>query len=602
MAMVKFLKNVLLNVVSLLLAMVVFLTLLLLFVLFTLGEEKESLAEGTVLVLDLNMTLNDSPSQADLSAWLQEILEDGIRKVSVREIVQLLDDAGADEKISCLVVKGSLNSENYGSGLPAVMEVGRAITRFRETGKRVYAWLEVPEVRDYLLAACADEIHMSPSGMLAWNGLGLQGFFISEFLQRNGVRVHVYQAGKYKGAADTFERQDFSPELREQWQRILQDQWQLITKSVAKARGISEESLNQISQQTGILDPQQAQSAGMVDYVSYFDEFLDVLKDPQSGEIRQISMERYASIREESSRKFVSRQGAIAIVYIEGDIVAGESVYPMCGGDTYSREIRMLREDPSVKAVVIRVNSPGGVAYAGEQIAREIALTSQVKPVVASMGTYAASAGYMVVAPAQVIFTDAATLTGSIGAFMLFPDFEQVATEYGVRSEQITTGPYAGMFSLMKSPTVQERAVFERLLHSLYGEFLEIVMKGRNLSREEVNAVADGQIWTGADAVRNRLADRLGGLDDAIQYARQACGDGKNRLQVVEFPSRLSGEELLAQLFSDSSWPKPLSYEETRHLKKWLPDFAKSQLSAVRLLRTHQKHTVYSRLPFWLED
>jgi protease-4 len=606
MAMLNFFKSVLTCVVSSLLSMAILFALLLFSALVVLviieGGKEKTLDEGTILVLDLNMTLSDTPSQGDLSAWLREVFEDGSRTASVREVVQLLREAAADEKISSLVIKGSLISENYGSGLPAVMEVGRAISHFRETGKKVYAWLEVPEVRDYLLATHADEIHLSPSGVLQWNGLKIQGVFLSEFLQRNGIRVHVYQAGKYKGAADTFERQDFSPELREQWQRILDEQWGFIVGSVASARGISAEKLRHISQEIGILEPQLAQQSGMVDHVSYFDEFLDMLRDSHGGEIHQVTMEQYASILQDKSVSSTQEQDSIAVVYIEGDIVAGESVYPMCGGDTYSREIRRLREDPTVKAVVIRVNSPGGVAYAGEQIAREIALTSQVKPVVASMGTYAASAGYMVVAPARTIFTDASTLTGSIGAFMLFPDFEQIATEHGVSSEQIVTGPFAGILSPLKSPTPQERAVFERLLHNLYGEFLGIVMKGRNLSKEQVDAVAQGQIWTGEDAVHNGLADQLGGLEDTIQHVRQICGDTKGRLQIVEFPGRLSNEEMLAQLLGGTTWPDPLSHEKVKYLQKWLPNLAKSQLSTLRLLRTHQKHTIYSRLPFGVED
>ncbi len=586
-------------------------TVLLLFLLFCVclalltRESPRSLQSNSLLVLDLNLDLRDSPAQSDLSGILMEALTGGSQSNGLYEWIRLLEKAATDEKIVGLVLKGSFSTENYASGYPVVLELGKALQHFRKKGKKVYAWLETPQIRDYLLASYADEIHISPSGLLSWNGLGVQGVFLTEFLERNGVRVNVFQAGKYKGATDMFQRREFSQEQREQWQRILDGQWRVITEKVAINRKVSMEGLNRLSRQVGILDSQEAKSAGLVDHVSYFDEFLERLKVGGSGEIHQITREDYIELRMKSKPVGKPHNAhKIAVVYIEGDIVAGESIYPMAGGETYAREIRRLREDPSVKAVVIRVNSPGGVAFAGEQIAREVALTRSVKTVIASLGTYATSAGYMVAAPSQLIYADPTTLTGSIGAFMLFPDFEQTAQDYGITSDRITTGPFGGALSFLKTPSTQERAIFERLLHGLYGDFLNIVMNGRGLSLEEVSTLAEGQLWSGEEATLNKLADRLGGLDDAIQYARFMCGDVQSKLVIQEFPQRRSSAELLDELFAGQPMVDPLSAQHIAFKSsQWLPSGVRNtSLSLMRFFNGHRNQNIYSRLPFWLEE
>lgn len=576
------------------------------------GGERMSVRDNSLLVLDLGVSINDSPGGSGLNEVMEQMLGgERATRVSLREMVQTLHAAAEDSRIRGLVITGSLVADNYGSGYAALREVRAAMAKFQASGKRVYAYMQAPALKDYFLISGADEIHISPSGFLPWNGLAAEGVFLSEFLERNGVRVHVFEAGDFKGAADMFKRQDFSPNNRSQLQRIIDNRWQYILDTVAVSRNVQSETLRKLGDQAGILDPAEALQAGLVDAVSHYDQFLQALNQDIPG-FEQVVYGDYASTIDTSKVKRSGLGGGdrsrIAVVYMEGDIMVGESVYPVVGGDVYSREIRKLREDPLVKAVVIRVNSPGGAAFAGEQIAREVELTSKEKPVVVSLGSIAASAGYMIAAPANVIIAEPATLTGSIGAYLLFPDFEQLGADYGIYSDSVVTGPLANLTSVMKAPSAREQVIFERFLNDVYQQFLQVVEKGRKLPREELAKVADGKIWTGQEAVEIGLADRLGGLQDAIALAQELAGMNGEGLEVTEFPAELTGRELFEEIFGDKKTEPLAAAFETQRLGiqpltwNFLPVSMRQAARAFYLTTVDHHHgKVYARLPFWLE-
>lgn len=601
--MKNFFKRVLFNIAT---AVVTFgiLTLLLIVLVTVMGSgEPRRVEENSVLVLDLGISINDSPGGAGLNEWLGQALGAGaIPRVSLRDMLLGLETAAEDSHITALVIKGSLISDNYGSGYAALREVRAAIEQFRLSGKRVYVYTQAPAIKDYYLVSGADEIHLNPAGLFQWNGLATEGVFLSDFLQRNGIRMHVFEAGEFKGATDMFKRDDFSVQNREQLQRILEGRWNEILNTVVAARSVTFEELRRLSEQVGLLDPNEALQAGLVDAVSHYDQFLEALEQDLPG-YAQITFTDYLAIHDTGSlqKNKGGSKARIGVVYMEGDIMIGETVYPVVGGDSYSRAIREMREDPLVKAVVLRINSPGGAAYAGDQIAREVELTSKEKPVVVSFGALAASAGYLIAAPANVILTEPTTLTGSIGAFLMFPDMEQLGLDYGVHSDSVMTGPLANLTSILKQPTARERVIFERFLDNVYQQFLNVVEKGRKLSREELGEVAEGRLWSGREAVENGLADRLGGLQDAIQLARELAGVNGESLEITEFPTKMTGMEWLEELFGGSQ-QEPLASLNQRWLTHFVPSsMQQAARSFLLLTHNHSNGKVYARLPFWLE-
>lgn len=601
--MKNFLKRVLFNVASLVVTFGILVLLLVVLVVVMGNGEPRRVEENTVLVLDLGVSINDSPGGAGFNEWLGQAMGTGVMpRLSLREILLGLETAAEDPQVTALVLKGSLISDNYGSGYPALREVREAVETFRLSGKRVYAYVEAPAIKDYYLVSIADEIHLNPAGFVAWNGLSTEGIFLADFLARNGIRMHIFEAGEFKGAADMFQRNDFSEGNREQLQRILDIRWSEVLNTVAAARSVTPEELRRLSEQVGLLDPNEALKEGLVDAVSHYDQFLDALNQ-DLPDYAQITFSDYLAIHDSGSSQNHKGGGKarIGVVYLEGDIMIGETVYPVVGGEAYSRAIREMREDPLVKAVVLRINSPGGAAYAGDQIAREVELTSQEKPVVVSLGALAASAGYLVAAPANVILAEPATLTGSIGAFLMFPDIEQLGREYGMHSEAVMTGPLANLTSVLKQPSARERAIFERFLEDVYQQFLNVVEKGRKLSREELDQVAEGRLWSGREAVENGLADKLGGLQDAIQLARELSGVNGESLMITEFPAKLTGMEWLEELFGGKE-QEPLASLNQKVLAHFLPpSLHQATRSFLLLTRDHRQGKVYARLPFWLE-
>jgi protease-4 len=432
--------------------------------------------------------------------------------------------------------------------------------------------------------------------------------------------------GRFKAAVEPFTRRDMSPENRAQTRSYLDDMWSEVKRGIAESRGVDTVALQSIVDAQGIILPADAKTARLVDRVAYFDEVLadleqlagvrrppgDSAKGDEKREGRdalldrprlpQVTMEEYAPIATTAARR-TGADHAIAIVYAEGDIVDGSGGSGLIGGDALARELRRVRTDSKIKAMVLRVNSPGGSATASETIRRELALIGRTKPVVVSMGTVAASGGYWISTASTRVFAEPNTITGSIGVFSLVPNFKSLANRQGITFDTVTTGRFADMFTVTRPRTPEEMAVLQRSVDAVYDAFIERVATSRKLSPDSVRAVADGRVWSGADAMRIGLVDSLGGLDAALRSAvaqAKITGD----YDVREYPRPQGAGDMLAELLG--STPEPVARIDAEAARLFPGNnaahgFARDIVRELSLLLSHDDpRGVYARMPFVL--
>eukprot|EP01031_Cornospumella_fuschlensis_P045988 gene45988-56284_t len=381
------------------------------------GGEKAapSFERGSYLVFDLSANISDAPPQVDLSAFTGSHTS----TLQLRSVTRALRAAKSDDRVAGILLKGSLTPMGYGSGLAVLKEVRAALVDFKASGKPVKAYLEAVTTKDYYLASAAGDIVLDPYGMILMPGLASEPMFYTGAFEKYGIGVQVTRVGKYKSFIEPFTRKEMSPESREQTQKLLNDLWGSLLSDIAASRNLTAQKIQAVVDAEGIIRPGPAKQGKLVDRIAYRDEVIAELraKTGPSGNdkitFKEIELGAYAKLAKDVvdlTRKTDgvttsgSGRGRVAIVYAEGSIVDGEGELDEIGGVKFAREIRRLRQDDSIKAIVLRVNSPGGSASASENIAREVRLARKTKPVIVSMGTYAASGGYWIAADAERIF------------------------------------------------------------------------------------------------------------------------------------------------------------------------------------------------------
>jgi protease IV len=558
------------------------------------GEDPTRVERGSVLVFDMSANITDAPPAADLWRALEEAMGPaGAPTYSLRSVTSSIRAAASDPKISGLFIHGNLIPENYGSGFSALRELRLALQEFRESGKPLLVYVENPAVRDYYVISVSDQIMMNPFGMIGVNGLASQQVFIRNALERYGIGVQVTRAGRYKAAVEMFTEEQMSDANRSQMEELLADLWNEILLGVSEDRGVSPNALQTLADTRGFIEPDRALEAGLVDRVGYFDEALDALREltgTRAGQsFPQVDLNTYAGTLDGGS----SRRGnsTIAVVYVEGDIVDGEGRIGSVGGNRYAREIRKLRQDPSVRAMVIRVNSPGGSVSAAETIQREIARARETMPVVVSFGTMAASGGYWISTHSDRIYAQPNTITGSIGVFGIIPNIQEISNRFGITFDEVKTAKFADVFSLVRPKTEEEMERIQEMVDQIYQDFLARVADGRGMSVEEVDELAQGRIWSGTEALRLNLVDEIGGLQDAIAFAGEKAG--LVSWQLKEFPRPADLAEILSEMLS--SEPTPLV---GRHPLGRLVQELGSDYEALQML--NDPRGIYARLPFSL--
>jgi len=443
--------------------------------------------------------------------------------------------------------------------------VRAALNHFKASGKPVKSYLTFATTKNYYLASVADDLVLDPYGLIYMPGLASQPVFFAGAFEKYGIGVQVTRVGKYKSFVEPYTRKDMSPENREQLEKLLGDIWGGLLGDIAAARHLKPAEIQQTVDAEGLIRPEAAKAAKLVDRIAYRDQIIDEMKRATgrggaNEAFKQIGIAQYSRVARDVAEvpqkkldgerdKVTGHPGRIAVVYAEGDLVDGEGDDPgQIGGTRFARELRRLREDRDIKAIVLRVNSPGGTASASEAIQREIRLTKKEKPVIVSMGTYAASGGYWISTYGDRIFAEPTTVTGSIGVFGIQFDAQKLANGFGITFDSVKTGKFADSITITRPKTPEEMAVFQRMVDWAYDQFITKVAESRNLKRDFVEEIAQGRVWSGIEAKKLGLVDELGGLDSAIHFAANKVGLAGN-YRLVEYPRKKEFAEALQEFF-----------------------------------------------------
>ncbi|MGK7948504.1 MAG: signal peptide peptidase SppA [Xenococcaceae cyanobacterium] len=567
-------------------------------VFFATSAPKESqVKEKSILTFDLSTEITDSQIPVNLT---QAISGETINSVTLRTVLNAIEKAAEDENIVGIFLDGRKGAGS--SGYATLAEIRTALEGFQAKGKKVIAYDVNWSEREYYLASIADEVILNPMGIMEINGLSSQQMFFQGALEKYGIGVQVIRVGDYKSAVEPYTRKNLSPENRQQTEALLADLWGKFLNTVGESRQVSPAKLQTITDRKGFLRSQAALREGLVDEVAYFDKAIASLKEltgqqteAKNESVRQIALNAYLSHNSPEDSTLETFENKIAVVYAEGSIVGGKGNIQEIGSDRFAREFRQLREDDTVKAIVLRVNSPGGSATASEVILREILLTREKKPVIVSMGNIAASGGYWISAGADCIFAEENTITGSIGVFGLLTNIQEIGNNHGITWDVVKTGRFADIGSNVRPKTAEELALYQKSVTNTYNLFLNKVAQYRNLPRQKVDEIAQGRIWSGKEAYKLGLVDRIGGLEAAIAYAAETTKLGNN-WQLEEYPQHRSFEaEILDRLINIEALKQTNTVDPlTLELLK-----IKSDLSILQSLNDPQG--IYARLPFNLE-
>jgi protease IV len=564
------------------------------------GQKASAVPENSWLVLDLSLPITDAPARFDASQIVAGLEGGGEQRVTLREILAGIEHAATDNRIAGVFLTGTIVPVEYASGYAALREIRLALQRFKESKKPVYAFAYYPTTRAYYLDSVADKIFMDPESTVAMSGLASQRVYFSGLLKKLGIGVQVTRVGKYKSFVEPFLLDKASPEDREQTQKLLDDLWGEITSAVERSRGLPQGTVQEIVSQLGLIDADAALQRRLVTDLAPLSKVIDQLrqrygagKSKKANTFRQVTVSDYVASFEKTNRH--GDGGAkIAVVYAEGDIVDGEGSPDNVGGDRYARAIRRFRLDPNVKGIVLRVNSPGGSVSASSVIRHELEQAVAVKPVVVSFGAVAASGGYYISTVGAHIFAEPNTITGSIGVFGLFLNFQKLASDNGVSFDTVQTAPYASILSPLQPKSDAELAILQKAVDKDYQEFLQIVADSRKLPVDQVNDIAQGRVWAGTEAVRLHLVDELGGLTEAVSYLGNQTQLGV-RPAITEFPERQDLSTKVQEWLNGNERP-PVSRLDPFHreLVRFSKEFS-------RLERLNDPHGAYALLPFGLQ-
>ena len=512
----------------------------------------------SLLVIDLSVPISDAPAELNTAELISELSGQENQRVTLREVLRSISLATTDDRIPAIFLTGNVSPGSYSSGLAALREIREALLRFKQSKKPVYARLVVPFTRTYYVASVADKIYLDREEGMAVSGLASEQLRFASLLKKFGIGVQVSKQGKYKSAVEPFLLDNSSPENTEQVQALLSDFWTEITTGIEQARGIKPGTVQELIAQKGLIDAETALEQKLVTNLEPLTAVMDELKqkyaeDSKNNTFRQITVANYLTAFDGRPRT-PEKGSKVGIVYAEGEIVDGEGDSSTVGGDKLARAIRKFRFDPDIKAIVLRVNSPGGSALASEVIRSELESTQKAKPVVVSMGTVAASGGYWISTVANRVFAEPGTITGSIGVFGLFPNVQKLANENGVFWNPIETSPYSDLFTISRPKTDAELAVLQRTIDHIYDDFLKHVSDARHMPVDKVKEIAQGRVWSGSQAIKLHLVDEMGGLQAAISYAGTSAKLGDNP-KITEYPVKKDLNEKLKELFKGSERP-----------------------------------------------
>ncbi|MBE7696950.1 signal peptide peptidase SppA [Tenacibaculum finnmarkense] len=474
------------------------------------SDEKIVVKSNSVLQLDLAMPIKDYAPKDDNP--LAEILELADEKLALNKIINAIENAKTDTKIKGISIK----TIGVNAGIAQTQAIRNKIEEFKESGKFVYAYNDVYTQKNYYLSSVADSIFLNPVGAIDFKGLSTEILYYKDFEDKFGVKMEVIRHGKYKSAVEPYLLNEMSDANREQTTSLLKSIWSEITADVSKSRNISVEKLNIIADSANGRNAELAKENKLIDAIIYEDQYKEKLAINTDKKVHTISLADY--IKSGKGRISSSAKNKIAVIYAQGEIRYAKGNENIIGQEVTNKAIRKARKDKNVKAIVLRVNSPGGSALASELIWRELELAKKEKPLVVSMGNLAASGGYYIACNADKIIAEPTTITGSIGVFGAVPNFHKLAGFMGINAEQVSTNSNPN-YSVFEPINDKFYNVTKQGVEHIYTVFVNRVATGRNMTFEQVNNVAQGRVWTGKQAIENGLVDQLGNLNDAIAVA-----------------------------------------------------------------------------------
>lgn len=550
------------------------------------ASATQAVEKNSVLVLKLNGSIDEQGTDNTIG----KLTGNYTPSTGLNDILSAIKKAKEEENIKGIYIDAGILSTDYAT----LQEIRSALENFRKSGKKIIAYADTYSQGSYYLASVADKIYLNPIGMVDWHGVGAQPVFYKDMLAKFGIKFQVVKVGTFKSATETYTEEHMSDANRLQTKMFLDGTWKQVCNAVSKSRGISVDSLNRYADE--MLMFQSAESLvkrKVVDGLAYASDMKDIAKAQfgigKDDDLNRLSVSDMTNVKEKQTSG-----EEIAIYYAYGDIVQSEKVSLLGGGShcivssTVCSDLKDLMDDDDVKAVVIRVNSGGGDAFASEQIWHQVTELKKKKPVVVSMGGYAASGAYYMSAPASWIVAQPTTLTGSIGIFAVFPDFSGLVTQkLGVKFDEVKTNRNSTFGNLMARPfNEEETAIMQQYVNRGYQLFRKRVADGRRLPVESVEKIAQGRVWLGADAIGLKLVDQLGGLNDAVAKAAKLAK--LSEYYTTDYPAPSSWLDQLLAGASDAG-------SVDARLRMTLGDL----YEPISLMRNLDKHeALQARIPF----
>lgn len=533
--MKDFLKFTLATVTGIIISSVVlfFISILVVFSMVSSSESETQVRKNSVMMLDLNGTLTERSQENPLDFLMKE----DYKTYGLDDILSSIRKAKENEDIKGIYIQAT----SLGAGFASLEEIRDALKDFKESGKFIVAYGDTYTQNLYYLSSVADKVLLNPQGMLEWRGLAATPMFFKDLLEKIGVEMQIFKVGTYKSAVEPFISTEMSPANREQVNVYLSSIWGQITSSVAESRNLSVEALNKEADRMLMFYPaEESVKNGLVDTLIYKNDVRDYLKNmvgiDKDDNMPVLGIQDMINVKKNVPRD--KSGNVIAVYYAYGEIDGGSSASTDEGinSEKVIKDLRKLKDDENVKAVVLRVNSPGGSAYGSEQIWYAVNQLKKEKPVIVSMGDYAASGGYYIACNADTIVAEPTTLTGSIGIFGMMPNAKGLTEKLGVNFDVVKTNPYADFGNLTRPMNDGEKGLMQMYVNKGYELFLTRCSDGRGISMEELDKIAQGRVWTGSTTKELGLVDELGGLDKALEIAIAKAG--VDAYTVMNYPKK----------------------------------------------------------------
>jgi len=508
-------------------------------------NETVVVPEKTILMLTLDQPVSDRSSDNPF-AHINFSNPDVSTQLGLNDIISSLKKAKADSKVKGIF----LELGDVPSGQATIEEIRNALIDFRKSGKFIVSYAEVFTQKSYYLASVSDKIYLNPAGDMEFKGMVAQVMFFKGLLDKIDVEAQVIRHGKFKSAVEPFTLDKMSEPSKVQTLTFISGMWNHLLEGISSSRKISVGDLNAIANEFKIQSPQDAVNLKMVDKLLYKDEVLDELKNRVEAkkikDLKLMKLGKYAKAPEADKKSSADK---IAIIYASGNIISGEGDEESIGSESISKAIRKARLDDNVKAIVLRVNSPGGSALASDVIWREMLLAKKAKPVVVSMGNVAASGGYYIACAADKIYAYPNTITGSIGVFGIIPNMKEMFSKnLGITFDEVKTNPYADYIPVTRPMSDSEKKIITNNIENIYSTFTKHVSEGRKMTVAQIDSIGQGRVWSGVDAKRIGLVDEFGGLTDAIKGAAKLAK--LKEFSTMELPEQKDTFEQLMETFS----------------------------------------------------